>query len=186
MGITHIPSYSPQGRGRAERLFSTLQGRLPQEFRLRGIRSKEKVNEYLKGTYIREHNRRFGVAPSQKGSAFMPLPKGLDLNKIFCFKHERTVKSDNTVSFRNRLFQIPESRLRVSFAKCKVAVYEHLDGSVTIGYGPHILGYYGPDGFLKNSRSRQIESTVGRKEATDNHDRKRTDHLFEKADIFTC
>lgn len=186
LGISHIPSYSPQARGRAERLFKTLQGRLPQEFRLRDIRRLEEANEYLRKTYIREHNRRFAQAPPQKGSAFMEVPKELDLNKVFCFKHERTVNCDNTVSFKKRLFQIAESKFRVSFARCKVTVYEHLDGSVSIGYGPHILGYYSPEGLPKNSHSRRIEITVKGREATANHNQERTDHVLEKADILIC
>jgi len=186
LGITHIPSYSPQARGRAERLFKTLQGRLPQEFRLRGIKTKDEANEYLKKTYIREHNRRFAQAPPQPGSAFVEVPKGLDLNKVFCFKHERTVNCDNTVSFKRRLFQIAENRFRVSFAKCKVTVYEHLDSSVSIGYGPHIIGYYSPEGLPKNSHSQRTETTVEGRRTTANHNQERTDHLLEKADIFTC
>lgn len=186
LGISHIASYSPQARGRAERLFSTLQGRLPQELRLKGITTKDKTNEYFKNTYIGEHNKRFAVAPQEKGSAFVPLPKGLDLDKVFCFKHERTVNLDNTVSFKKRLFQIHESRLRVSFARCKVAVYEHLDGSVTIGYGLHDLGYYSPEGLLKDSRLRQTKREAKARKLAPKKNRKRTDHMLEKADTLTC
>jgi hypothetical protein len=148
--------------------------------------TKEEANEYLKKAYISEHNKRFATAPPQQGSAFMPLPKGLDLNKIFCFKHERTVNCDNTVSFKRRLFQIAKNKLRVSFAKCKVTVYEHLDGSVSISYGRHSLGYYSPEGLLKSSHSKQPEKVIKGGKSTTDQDQKRTDHLLEKADILTC
>jgi hypothetical protein len=186
LGVTHIPAYSPQARGRSERLFSTLQGRLPKELRLRGIKTKEAANEFIKTTYIRRHNTRFKVAPPQEGTAFVPVPYMTDLNKVFCFKHERTVASDNTISFKQRVFQIPESPLRCSFAKCKVTVYEHLDGSVTIGYGPHILDFYSPQCEPNRSIIQTTNKTKKGGRSTVCSDLKRTDHLLEKADILTC
>ena len=151
LGIQHIPSYSPQARGRSERLNETLQGRVPQELRLRGLKTLRAANKYLKTEYLKEHNKRFSIKPEQKGSAFIKVPKTVDLERIFCFKHERTVNNDNTISFKNRLFQIGPSELRVSFAKCRVNVYEHLDDSITVAYGPHMLGYYPPNGFAHNN-----------------------------------
>ena len=56
------------------------------------------------------------------------------------------VNNDNTISFNNRILQINQSSLRVSFAKCKVTVYEHLDGSISLNFGPHDIGYYLPKG----------------------------------------
>ena len=186
LGIQHIPSYSPQARGRSERLNQTLQGRIPQELRIRGIKTKEEANKYLKTEYLKEHNKRFMQRPEQKGNAFMPVPKTVDLNKIFCFKHERTVNNDNTVSFNNRILQIGPSELRVSFAKCKVIVYEHLDGFITIGYGPHMVGYYLPKNLSTNSHYSQKEKAAKRKRTTTNLNQKRTHHLLETADILTC
>jgi len=189
LGIQSIPGYSAQARGRSERLNKTLQGRIPQELRLRGIKTINEANKYLKTEYIKGHNRRFVRKPEQKGSAFIPVPKGKDLNKIFCFKHERTVNNDNTISFNNRILQIGPSSLRVSFAKCKVMVYEHLDGSISVGYGPHMLGYYLPKKLSTNSHYPQKEKVAKRKRATtanSNLNQKRTDHLLETADILTC
>jgi transposase len=185
LGIQHIPSYSPQARGRSERLNETLQGRIPQELRLRGIKTKDEANKYLRQEYLKEHNKRFAVKPQQQGSAFIPAPKTTDLDKIFCFKHERTVNNDNTVSFNNRLLQIGPSEFRVSFARCRVIVYEHLDGAVTIGYGPHTLGYYTPKGLSTYSHNSQKEKVAKRKRAAAVINQKRTHHLLEKADILT-
>jgi transposase len=185
LGIQHIPSYSPQARGRSERLNETLQGRIPQELRLRGIKTKQEANRYLKQEYLKEHNKRFAIKPQQQGSAFIPVPKTTDLDRIFCFKHERTVNNDNTVSFNNRLLQIGPSELRVSFARCRVIVYEHLDGAVTIGYGPHTLGYYTPKGLSTYSHNSQKEKVAKRKRAAAVINQKRTHHLLEKADILT-
>jgi hypothetical protein len=74
LGVHMIPSYSPQARGRSERNFSTWQGRLPQELRLRGIRTLEAANHFLNDHYIAEFNRRFTVPAAQRGTAFHILP----------------------------------------------------------------------------------------------------------------
>ena len=114
------------------------------------------------------------------------MPGHIDLDKIFCFKYERTVNNDNTVSLNNRVLQIGPSELRVSFAKCRVIVYEHLDGSISIGYGPHVLGYYTPKGLSTCSQYSQKEKVPKRKRTTTTINLKRTDHMLEKADILTC
>jgi len=187
MGIQHIPSYSPQARGRQERLNETLQGRIPQELRLRGIKTLKEANKYLKTEYLKEHNRRFARKPEQKGSAFIKVPDTVDLDKIFCFKHERVVNNDNTISFNHRILQIGPSELRVSFAKCRVTVYEHIDGSITVGYGPHMLGYYPPRDLSTKSHYKQKEKVAKMESATaTNINPKRTHHLLERADILTC
>jgi len=144
LGIRMIPAYSPQARGRGERMNETLQGRLPNELKLHGIKTKEEANCFLKERYIQELNKRFAKPPEQKGSAFAPLPRHLNLDLIFSIQSERTVGHDNIVSYQNRIFQISPSELRVSFAKCRVTVHEHLDSSVSITYGPHLLGFYPP------------------------------------------
>ncbi|MFH1779052.1 MAG: hypothetical protein ABH847_03360, partial [Candidatus Omnitrophota bacterium] len=89
------------------------------------------------------------------------------------------------ISFNNRILQIGPSELRVSFAKCRVIVYEHIDGSITIGYGPHTLGYYQPKGLSTYPHNSQKEKVAKRKRTTTNFNQKRTDHLLEKADILT-
>lgn len=159
LGIQPIPAYSPQARGRSERLNQTHQGRLPQELRLRGIKTLQSANKFIRTKYIKEHNKQFKCQPEQPGSAFLSVPPSVNLDKVFCCKHERTVNKDNTVSFNNRILQIGQSALRVSFARCKVIVYEHLDKSVTLSFGPHELGYYLPKGndeyaLSKNKRTK--------------------------------
>lgn len=144
LGIQPIPAYSPEARGRSERLNQTHQGRLPQELRLHGIKTLQAANRFIQTKYIKEHNKQFKCKPEQPGSAFLFLPPSVNLNKVFCRKHQRTVNKDNTISFNHRILQIGQSTLRVSFAKCKVTVYEHLDNSVTLAFGPHELGYYLP------------------------------------------
>ena len=142
LGIRPIPAYSPQARGRGERVNGTLQGRLPNEFRLRGIKTKAAANRFMKEVYIKEHNKRFAVKAEQHGSAFVLIQKHLDLDRIFSIKEERTVGHDNTISFERLILQIEPSHLRISFAKCRVTVHQHLDQSLSLTFGPHLLGRY--------------------------------------------
>jgi transposase len=141
VGIEHIPSYSPQGRGRMERIFKTWQGRLPQELRRAGIRSMAEANAYIRQTFIPNFNRHMTVKAREEGTCFVPCNVG-DLETIFSVQHERVVQNDNTVAAGSRRLQIEPSKWRFSFAKCRVKVCEHLDGTVSIRYGPHVIGRY--------------------------------------------
>jgi transposase len=136
LGIQMIPAYSPQARGRMERSYRTWQGRLPQELRIRGLKTKEAANAFLHAEYIDEFNRRFAVAAASKGSAFVRTRRR-DLDLIFSIQHPRTVNQDNTVTVDNRVFQIEKTRWRNTLAGCSVVVHEHLDDSITIQFGPH-------------------------------------------------
>jgi len=140
LGIKMIPAYSPQARGRSERNFGTWQGRLPQELRLRGITQMDQANEFLR-EYVKELNARFSVAAVQKGSAFVAVRRK-DLDDIFSLQQERVVNQDNTVHLDNRVFQIEKARWRNTLAGMTVEVHEHLDGSVTIHYGPHRIAEF--------------------------------------------
>jgi transposase len=162
LGIRMIPAYSPQARGRSERNFGTWQGRLPQELRLRGITTVEQANRFLREEYIAELNRRFAVAAAEAGSAFLPL-RGQELERIFALQHERVVNRDNTVEFAHRVLQIEKSSWRNTLAGCQVIVYEHLDGTLSVGYGPHLVGRFDPEGtpLPQNTRRRKaVEKTV--------------------------
>jgi hypothetical protein len=136
LGIRMIPAYSPQARGRGERSFGTWQGRLPQELRLHGIQTIKQANEFLSQTYVAEFNSKFTVAAAEAGTAFMPIQHH-DLNRVFAIQHERTVAKDNTIQFANDVWQLEKTPLRVTFAGCQVLVYQHLDGTFSVGYGPH-------------------------------------------------
>ncbi len=145
LGIRMIPAYSPQARGRGERNFGTWQGRLPQELRLHGIRTVEAANQFLRETYIVEFNHRFCVPATQPGTAFLPLC-GQDLHRIFSVQQERTVSRDNTVQVGNVVFQIDKVPWRDTLAGCRVLIYEHLDGTRSVGYGPQVVGRFNAQG----------------------------------------
>jgi len=163
LGVQMIPAYSPQARGRSERNFGTWQGRLPQELRLRGIRSLEAANRFLREHYMAEFNARFQVPAAQRGSAFVRR-SSRDLDLIFALQFERTVNRDNTVSIQNLRLQIEPVRWRATLAGCSVTVHQHLDGTYTITYGPQRIGHYSAEGVLldneKSGGRRAVEKTL--------------------------
>lgn len=165
LGIRRIPAYSPQARGRSERNFGTWQGRLPQELRRRGLTTVEAANQFLRQEYISEFNRRFRVAAVQPGHAFVPL-QGQDLEKIFSVQQERVVQRDNTIEIGHRVLQIEKSPWRDTLAGCRVTVYQHLDTTLSVGYGPHLVGRFDSRGIPllepleRKRRQKAVEKTV--------------------------
>jgi len=158
LGIRLIPAYSPQARGRSERNFGTWQGRLPQELRLAGCTTLEQANRFLRERYMAEFNGRFQVAAAERGSAFV-AGRNRDLNRVFSLQFERTVNRDNTVSFENLKLQIEPVRWRGTLAGCGIIVHQHLDGTLSLSYGPHCLGRYDAAGL---PLSRKANTQLGR------------------------
>ena len=154
LGVQMIPAYSPQARGRSERSFGTWQGRLPQELRLAGIGTLEEANQFLRERYIREFNEKFTEPAKQKGTAFRKTGRA-DLEWIFSVQHERVVAKDNTVAIGSQVWQISKTTFKNSLAGCTVAIHGHLDGKVTIRYGPHVIGRYSADGVPEGKRERR-------------------------------
>ena len=147
LGIGHIPSYSPEGRGRMERVFGTLQNRLPQALRLAGISTLEAANRYLAEVYVAEHNARFAIEAAEPGDAFVPFVG--DLASILCVQEDRVVGRDNTVRYAGLVLQIPESRHRQHYVKARVRVHEHEDGTLSLFHGPRCLARYDAVGRLQ-------------------------------------
>ena len=146
LGIEHIPSYSPEGRGRMERLFGTLQSRVPPLLRQEGLTSIEAANQWLATVYIPHHNARFAVAAAEEGTAFVPFVGALD--DILCVQEARVVGNDNAVRYEGRVLQIPEQRHRRHFVKVTVRVHKYPDGRLAIFHGPRRLADYEADGTL--------------------------------------
>jgi hypothetical protein len=158
-----IPAYSPEARGRSERLFKTWQDRLVNELKLHGIKTVPDANQYILESFMPWHNKNLVVEPESEGSAFTPCHRK-DLDHVFCVKEERIVNHDNTVQWKKLLLQIEPSSLRISFAKCSVVVCEHFDNTLSVLYGHHLIGRYDIQGQPLNLK-------------------KRTNHLLQKADI---
>ena len=141
LGIEHIVSFSPQARGRSERANGTLQGRLVNELRVAGIRTRAAANRYLRARFIPDYNARFGRAPADPSSAFVPVGRQ-DLDQILCHEEERSVARDNTLVLDGVVLQIDKQRGRRSCAGLRVLVRRHLDGRHSVWWGPRCLGWF--------------------------------------------
>ena len=156
LGIRHILARTPQARGRSERCFKTLQGRLPQELRVAGVKDYPRANEYLEKTFVPDFNRRFTVEPTQPESAFVPIA-GIDLRLLLSVQHERTVQKDNTVMFERRHLQLVPTANRPHFARCPVLVHEFSNRTLGISYQGKLVASFTEDGeaiIVKRSKRR--------------------------------
>ena len=153
LGIELIPAYSPEARGRSERMFGTLQKRLPQEFRLAGITTMAAANRFLEEVYLPAHNARFARPAEAVGAAFVPFAG--DLEDILCVQEERVVGNDNTVRYHGRTLQIPADRHRHHYVKARVRVHEYPDRALAVFHGPRCLARYREDGTPIESSERR-------------------------------
>ena len=147
LGIEHIAAYSPEARGRCERIFRTLQDRLPKELALAGIVEMQAANRFIADIFLPAYNARFAIAATEPGSTFVPV--GLaQWQDVLCVQEERVVANDNTVAFQGLRLQIPPSRLRPHFVKAKVRVHQYCDGTHAIFHGPQCLARYDATGHV--------------------------------------
>lgn len=178
LGIEVICAHSPQAKGRVERCFKTHQDRLVKELRLAGISNIKDANSFLRRTYIRDHNKRFGVEPANRTNAHRRLLPGHKLDQILSLRTGRTVFNDYTVRYKNRFFQIlKHQQVRVKPGD-KPQVEIRLDGSTHLRFKDAYLNFkpiakrpYKP--FLKAQPSRRdqlhgyVPKGVGSKPAKD-------------------
>ena len=144
LGIDMIPAYSPEARGRSERMFRTHQERLPRELALAGVTDMASANHYLEA-YKANFNAEFMQPAMEQGSAFVPWIGG-SLDDILCEQFERIVGNDNCVRFDNLVLQIPADRHRCHYVKARVRVNRYPDGRLAIFHGPRKLATYDAQG----------------------------------------
>jgi hypothetical protein len=152
LGIEHIAAYSPEARGRSERMFSTLQERLPKELALAGIADIEAANHFIASTYLPAHNTRFARPPEIEDSAFVAADRD-QLAEILCIEEERIVGRDNTVVFGRLKLQLPPSPIRRHFVKANVKIRRYPDGSIAVFHGPRRIASYHPDGTIRHCQA---------------------------------
>lgn len=145
LGIEHIAAYSPEARGRSERMFGTLQDRLPKELRLAGITDIVAANRFIREVYLPAHNARFARPPQIAESAFVAAAPML-LAEILCIERERTVARDNTIICNGRRLQLPPSPLRAHYVKASVKLREYPDGTLSVFHGPRRIASYNAHG----------------------------------------
>jgi len=145
LGIEHIAAYSPEARGRSERMFGTLQDRLIKELAKAGIREIGAANAWIRDVYLPEHNARFAKLAALEESAFVAADPAL-LAETLCIEEERVVARDNTVAYDSRRLQLPASRARAHYVKANVKVREYPDGTLAVFHGPRRLARYSAQG----------------------------------------
>jgi transposase len=143
LAIESISALSPQAKGRVERLFGTLQDRLVKELREAQVSTLEEANRVL-WSYLPAFNARFALPATHTDSAYRSWPADLQPEQVFSFKHQRTVTSDNTISFDGKKLQIPPGPKRISYARARVDVHQYLDGRLAICYKDEVLIVYQP------------------------------------------
>jgi transposase len=141
LGIEHILGYSPQARGRSERMNGTLQGRLVNELRVAGITTVATANRYLRTRFLPDFNAEFRRPPADPAPAFVPLGR-LDLEQILCHEDERVVARDNTVRLDGVCLQLAKQPGRRTCAGLRVLVRRHLDLRHSVWLGSRRLGLF--------------------------------------------
>lgn len=164
LGIEHIVAYSPQARGRGERMNGTLQGRVVNELRVAGIADLAAANRYLHERYVPQHNAEFRRAPADPASAFVRVGT-VDLDQILCHEEERTVQGDNTVVLDGVRLQLPKQPGRATCARLPVVVRRHLGGTHSIWRGTHCLGRYDAQGAALGPPRRGARASQGARAA---------------------
>jgi transposase len=140
LGIESIPAYSPQAKGRIERLWGTLQDRLTKELRLAGITTLEAANAFLPG-FIARYNARFAKAPQDPHSAWVPLPADLDLPYYFAIRETRKVRADHCISFAGRCYQLLPDPQTSSLVNQWITVHRVPEGDIYLYHGKRRLAY---------------------------------------------
>ncbi len=140
LGIESIPAYSPQAKGRIERLWGTLQDRLTKELRLAGVTCQDEANACLPG-FILRYNARFAKAPEDPNSAWVPLPGELDINYYFAIRESRKVRLDHCISWSGHLLQLLPDPKGPSLVGKSVTVHVVPEGNTYLYYGKDPIAY---------------------------------------------
>ena len=148
LGIEHIAAYSPEARGRSERMFGTLQDRLIKELAKAGVREIEAANQWLRQVYLPRHNARFARPAALSDSGFVAVSDAASLSETLCVQEERVVDRANTVSWGRLRLQLPQSPLRAHYVKARVRVHQYPDRTLAVFHGPRCIARYAADGQL--------------------------------------
>ena len=155
LGIEHIPAYSPEARGRSERMFGTLQDRLAKELALAGIGDIEAANRFIREVYLPQHNARFAKPAPFAETAFVAADPAL-LADILCIEEERIVARDNTVVYGSRRLQLPASKGRPHYVKARVKVREYPDDTLAVFHGPRRIARYTAQGAVMGAEIAEV------------------------------
>jgi hypothetical protein len=155
LGIEHIKANTPQAKGRIERLWDTLQDRLPVELRLLGIKTIEEANKALPGL-LEQHNRQFQVSTAENGDAYSALPEGVNLEYVFAKRTTRIVGGSNEIAYNNGTY-VPIDHGHYFEARAPVEVRETFKGEVIVLHKGQFVQ------FRKIERAARLSQNIARK-----------------------
>ena len=133
LGVDLIHAHSPQAKGRVERLFETLQSRLPIEFKIRGITTVEGANRFLCEEYIQQFNERFAIE-AENESIFIPYTHRESIDDILCVKETRKTDNAGSFSFKGKRFKVLDEGHPLIPAKAEIEVLVTLQDSIRVRY----------------------------------------------------
>src|SRR5215472_10767717 len=146
LGVEHIAAYSPEARGRSERMFGTLQDRLIKELAKAGITEMTAANAWIRDAYLPAHNARFARPAAVAETAFVTVADTAVLTDTLCVQDNRVVDRANTVSWGRMKLQLPPSPLRAHYVKARVRVHEYPAGDLAVFHGPRCIARYNAQG----------------------------------------
>jgi len=159
LGIQIIKAWTPQAKGRIERLWGTFQDRLVVELRLAGAKTLEQAREVLR-EFLREYNQRFCVLPRQSAAVFRKGPAKATLHKILCLKETRVVKKDHTISFDGLVLQIPYSKQYPCMADRQAEVRQYRDGHVEIAYRDCVVARFSSQAITRLLANKSVQQNM--------------------------
>ena len=130
LDIEHIKANTPQAKGRIERLWSTLQDRLPVELRLLGIKNMEEANMAL-ASMLERHNRQYQVPAAESVQAYSPLPEELKLEYVFAKRETRKIGNGNEITYKKRTY-VPTEDGHCFEARTTIEIRETFKGEVIV------------------------------------------------------
>ncbi len=139
LGITWIPAYSPQAKGRVERAFGTAQDRLVKGLRVAAASTFDQANEYLEHEFIPWWNRTLTVTPASADDAHRPLEKQHDLAAILSHVEQRQVANDYTIQFQSKVYQIDRKAICAGLRGANVRVEQRRNGSLAVRFGERYM-----------------------------------------------
>ncbi len=142
LDIQLLPAFSPQAKGRVERLFGTLQDRLVKALRLAGISSIKDANAFLRQVYIPQHNARFARPPAHPKNIHRPLLRDHNLDAILAFYSPRILQNDFTIQFQSMFFQLEKKQPCRLQPKMELLVEQRLDRSLFVRFQDHYLRFH--------------------------------------------
>jgi hypothetical protein len=161
LGIEHIAAYSPEARGRSERMFGTLQDRLIKELAKAGLSGIDAANQWIRKVYLPAHNARFARPAALAESGFVEVADAASLRETLCIQEERVVDRANTVSWGRLTLQLPQTPLRAHYVKARVRVHHYPDGGLAVFHGPRCIARFTADGQLAPLSPTRASATSG-------------------------